>query len=169
MTSAPLWREGQGTAKRFVINDQGMIFLTPSTNESDSAPDVVWTPSKVLGDRMVTGDVMYANQRLRSPAGSYELIFQTDGNLVLYRTSDKGVIWASKSDGKAPRRFMVQLDGNVVLYVDDYRRLGVAWASATNAPGGGVSPPREFVLRDNGDLVILENGKQIYSLDYKRK
>ena len=66
---------------------------------------------------------------------------------------------------------MVQPDGNVVLYVDyvdyvDYYRI-VPWSPGTHVPGGGNSARREFVLRDNGDLVVLKNENQIYSLSYK--
>jgi len=162
----PLWPAGRSLgAKRLVLNDQGLLFLTQSTKENDPDPDVVWTLPKTLGDRLSTGECMYANQRLRSPTGTYELIYQDDGNLVLYRKSpDTRLMWESKTEGETPQKLLVQRDGNVVLYVDRFHPA--AWASGTST--GGNTAKREFVLRDNGDVVILENGNQIWSLPYTR-
>ncbi|KAI0905099.1 hypothetical protein F4823DRAFT_633220 [Ustulina deusta] len=165
VTGPTIWREGNSAARRLVLNDYGLLFLTRSTNEKDTDPDVVWTLPKTLGDRISTGESMYANQKLRSPTGNYELINQGDGNLVLYRMSpDTRAMWASGSYGKKPKKLVVQGDGNVVLYVDDWPP--VPWASGTSA--GGNTAKREFVLQDNGDVVILENGKQIWSLPYAK-
>ncbi len=121
VTGPTIWREGNSAAKRLVLNDQGLLFLTQSTNEKDTDLDVVWTLPKTLGDRISTGESMYANQKLRSPAGNYELVNQGDGNLVLYRMSpDTRAMWASGSYGKKPKKLVVQGDGNVVLYVDNW-------------------------------------------------
>ncbi|MBL8916987.1 MAG: DUF1592 domain-containing protein [Archangium sp.] len=51
----------------------------------------------------------------RSSDGAYNLLYQLDGNLVLYRTSG-GAVWASGTQNTRPRNAVMQADGNLVIY-----------------------------------------------------
>jgi roadblock/LC7 domain-containing protein len=54
-------------------------------------------------------------------------IFQNDGNLVIYNTSNQAV-WASRTDGRGGKRLTVQDDGNLVIYNAQNQAL---WATNT--------------------------------------
>jgi hypothetical protein len=54
-----------------------------------------------------------AGQSIWSPNGAYELIMQTDGNLVEYGSS--GALWATGTSG-SNNHVTMQTDGNLVIY-----------------------------------------------------
>lgn len=94
------------------------------------------------------GERLYPDQRLYSPSGAYVLIYQNDGNLVLYGPS--GPLWASDTIGQAPGFATMQGDGNVVVYRAD----GVPiWATDT----AGM-PGAELRVQDDGFLVLYDAG-----------
>jgi len=80
------------------------------------------------------------------------LVFQRDGNLVLYRQNHNPV-WASGTNGRG-KRAIFQEDGNVVVY-DDYSAV---WASNTNG-----HPDSQLCLQNDGNLVIYDDGKPIWA------
>jgi hypothetical protein len=84
----------------------------------------------------------------------YNLVFQPDGNLVLYNPSSNPV-WATGTEGKATR-MSVQADGNVVLYDSSNQPI---WATNTDGnPGAFLS------LQTDGNLVVYSrNRKPIFS------
>lgn len=102
------------------------------------------TPASTLS----AGERLYADQRIYSPNGAYVLIYQNDGNLVLYGPS--GPLWASDTVGQAPGFATMQDDGNVVVYRSD----GVPiWATDT----AGM-PGAELRVQDDGNLVLYDAG-----------
>jgi hypothetical protein len=88
---------------------------------------------------------------LQSPNGVYTLVFQADGNLVLYRYADE-VLWASGTSGKAAQGFRFQKDGNLVIYNPN----GALWAANCHNRGGEA-----FVLEDDGSLVVHAPGAAV--------
>ncbi|MGE0815884.1 MAG: hypothetical protein AB7O93_21280, partial [Vicinamibacterales bacterium] len=76
------------------------------------------------------GTRLYADQQLTSPDGTVGLRYQSDGNLVLYRSG--APVWASGTQGFWAGYMEMQTDGNLVVY-----DAGGAprWASDTSAPG----------------------------------
>jgi len=102
------------------------------------------TPASTLSN----GERLYADQRMYSPSGAYALIYQSDGNLVLYGPS--GPLWASDTLGQPPGFVTMQGDGNVVIYRAD----GVPiWATDTSG-----MPGAELRLQDDGVLVLYDAG-----------
>ena len=84
---------------------------------------------------------------LDSPAGRYHLVFQGDGNLVLYDAGNGGVAyWASNTGGGGATLFTLQPDGNVVLAGPH----GTVWAMASGHQVAGSW----LVLQDDGNLVL---------------
>lgn len=72
-----------------------------------------------------------------------KLVFQTDGNVVLY--GDSNPLWATNTVGSKATKFFNQgTDGNVVLYAGNRP----VWNSG--ASGG----PVDLVVQDDGNLVI---------------
>jgi hypothetical protein len=74
----------------------------------------------------------------------YRFEFQTDGNLVLYRSSGE-VLWAAGTEGRA-KQLKVQNDGNVVLYDQNAKPL---WATNTNGNADAY-----FSIQADGNLVV---------------
>lgn len=99
------------------------------------------------------------------PQGRFALVFQQDGNLVLYLQEGGGVIpptrqalWASNTNGGGGQRCPMQDDGNLVIY--DGRNNPV-WASGTNGnPGayGKMQDDGNFVIYDSGDNPLWATG-----------
>jgi pimeloyl-ACP methyl ester carboxylesterase len=86
-------------------------------------------------------------EAIGSPNGFYELVYQHDGNLVLYDGTG-GAMWASDTYGSSPGVAVMQGDGNFVIYdSDDVAR----WSSGTwGYPGAFV------VLQDDGNVVVYD-------------
>jgi hypothetical protein len=75
--------------------------------------------------RLSSNQQGYAGQSLTSSNGQFTLVYQYDGNLVLY--GPPGAIAATNTDG-APGVITMQVDGNLVVYSGS----GVlVWASGT--------------------------------------
>lgn len=98
-----------------------------------------------------SGERLYPDQFVRSPNGAYLLLYQTDGNLVLYGPS--GPVWASDTHGSPPGHATMQGDGNVVVYRAD----GVPiWATDT----AGL-PGAELRVQDDGYIVLYDAGQNV--------
>ena len=96
---------------------------------------------------------MLAGQRIKSLNGSYELLMQTNGNLVEYGPS--GAVWATGTPASGHRATM-QTDGNFVVYTSGGTAL---WQSGT----GGNSGTFVLSLQNNGNLVLKHNGLAIWT------
>lgn len=59
-------------------------------------------------------ETLFVGQDVWSPNGSYRLIMQSDGNVVLYGPA--GAIWATRTTGTGADRLVMQADGNLVVY-----------------------------------------------------
>ncbi|WP_295618549.1 CHAP domain-containing protein [Chamaesiphon sp. GL140_3_metabinner_50] len=74
-----------------------------------------------------------------------QTIFQTDGNLVIYNTSNQPV-WASNTDRRGGTQLIVQDDGNVVIYSSQNRPI---WATNTNGIPCNVPSQRDSQRKVN--------------------
>lgn len=133
-----------------VARDQ-RVRLTPQQPVPLPAPTPPEAPQPMpqFRDTLQVGEHLSADQELRSYNGRFRLIYQLDGNLVLY-DRDWIALWASGTDGTDPGRVIMQDDGNCVVY----DRSGVArWASNTDGRLGA-----RLVMQDDGNLVIYSAG-----------
>ena len=97
-------------------------------------------------DKVFKGYIFSKNNKLHSVNREYHLVFQEDGNLVVY-DKDKNVYWASNIQNRGARAEL-QRDGNLVVY--DYSRRSV-FASNSNNKGGNT-----LRMQDDGNLVIYD-------------
>jgi hypothetical protein len=90
-------------------------------------------------------------QTMNSDNGSFKLIMQDDGNLVISDINNK-VLWASYSNGRGvgPYRLMMQPDGNLVIYDKNNSAI---WNTGTYNRGVG---PYRLVMQDDANLVIYD-------------
>jgi hypothetical protein len=117
------------------------MFLGFSSHAQSSTayPGEVWQPNKIA---------------LKSTNGVYVLQYQSDGNLVIYKSGR--AIWATNTDGKSPKTLNFQTDGNIVLY--GYNP-NVVWSPNCYGKGGS-----RLIMQDDGNLVIYtSNNTPIWS------
>lgn len=102
-------------------------------------------PAPGSAGTMVSGEQWQPGDFVRSPDGRFVLVFQDDGNLVLYESG--GVPrWESRTRGVAPGFLLMQFDGNLVIY-DAWD--GAAWSTGThNFPGAYLA------VQNNGEAAI---------------
>jgi hypothetical protein len=97
--------------------------------------------SSVLG----TYGTLATNQAIVSPDGHYELLMQSDGNLVEYIVGGRP-IWATDTHGDTGSHAVMQSGGNLAVY----NPAGAAvWSS--NSRGTGCP---QLVIQNDGNVVI---------------
>jgi predicted esterase len=108
------------------------------------------------GDDMQPGEVLNPNQSITSANGRYTLIYQGDGNLVLYDNSSGKALWASNTAGRPAGVCIMQGDGNLVIYTVTGE---VLWASNTSG-----YPGSRLLLQNDGNVVIYRpDGKAAWA------
>lgn len=117
-----------------------------------SAVEPVWYPSDDT-------PMLTSGQDAYSSTGDYVLTLQTDGNLVIYRTSNWEALWSSKSNGKGGRYLYFQGDGNLVLY-KNANFTGVVWSSGKQVSGDPITIKNytRFLFQSDGNLVMQFDG-----------
>ncbi|HEY3868975.1 MAG TPA: DUF4241 domain-containing protein [Actinocrinis sp.] len=103
--------------------------------------------SRAVGAQMLVGQTL-RRQSLTSTYGMCTLVYQDDGNLVLYRYDREWALWASNTQGASVGECVLQEDGNLVVYDRDGRAV---WATGTNG-----RPAARLSVRDDG-FAVLEN------------
>jgi hypothetical protein len=89
-------------------------------------------------------DENFSRAKQWTTCNKYNLVFQNDGNLVLY-SPNSNPVWATGTEGRAAR-MSVQANGNVVLYDFSDRAI---WATNTTGNPGAV-----LTLQTDGNLVV---------------
>lgn len=82
------------------------------------------------------------------PAGEYKLIFQADGNLVVY-DKDMKATWNSGTHNTGATRAVMQSDGNFVIYDGAGKAV---WHTSTYGHPGAYAQ-----IQENGAFVIVKN------------
>ena len=93
---------------------------------------------------LASGETLSADQSRTSSSGRYTLLYQSDGNLVLYDNYG-GPVWAS-STFSGPGVTAMQGDGNLVVYDASWTPL---WASGTSGHHGAY-----LEVHDDGAIVV---------------
>ena len=89
----------------------------------------------------------------RSDNNEYALVFQDDGNFVLYNGNGEAT-WNSGTYGSDAQTIIVQGDGNVVMYDS---QGGAIWASNSNYEDA-QNP--YLKIQDDGNVVLYDDGKE---------
>lgn len=88
---------------------------------------------------------------LQSTNGVYSMIFQTDGNLVLYRNGNE-VKWTSNTANKEATGLRFQKDGNLVVF----NEKDVLWAANCHGRNGEA-----LSLENSGEVVVHAPGSKV--------
>jgi hypothetical protein len=114
----------------------------------------IWTyGSGYKGDFMNPGEDLQPGAYLLSPDHEYELVMQTDGNLVLYNAA-KEALWSSQTSGEG-NYLVMQGEGNLVVY--NASKVAQWNASTWGFPGAYLQ------LQDDGNLVLYQDGHAIWT------
>jgi pimeloyl-ACP methyl ester carboxylesterase len=126
----------------------------PPSESSDPPGEVVYRGELDVNDRLWPGDMV------NSDDGRLHLLYQLDGNLVLYfgtGTSSWEPLWATGTDGTSPGFVAMQGDGNLVVY---NRSGNPVWDSGTFSAGSFL------VVQNDGNVVIYSaSGEPQWSTD----
>jgi hypothetical protein len=160
--SRPLWASGTAAqpGARLAVQGDGNVVIyasdwralwstgtsqaapSPPPPPSSSPPPPPPSPCGVLG----SGHALEAGQHVLSCDGRFELVYQGDGNLVLYRHPGPVPLWASGTDGYGAGRLVMQGDGNLVVYDPAWAPL---WASGTDGNAGAW-----LAVQTDGNVVV---------------
>jgi len=123
-----------------------------------------------MTDTLTAGQSLAPNGKLISTDGGHELVFQADGNLVVYNTKTGKATWytGTNNAGSNPPHvcltLIMQGDGNLVIY-GNVTRTGLSWkpphppvtsyeaiwnSQTGNRPGSYV------VMQSDGNLVMYQ-------------
>jgi len=98
-------------------------------------------------------------QRYWSQSGSHYLVFQNDGNLVVYR-ADGGYVWGldrqPNTDFRQIGRVTWQADGNLAAYAADNQYI---WSALTRGPDASA----RLLINPQGVLQIVRGGQVMWS------
>lgn len=90
---------------------------------------------------------MYPGQSIDTADGRFHLIFQRDGNLVLY--SPTKAVWSNVTTGKGAAFLALQSDGNLVMYD---RNSQPVWYSGTSSS----DLPLKLTVQQDGNMVLYD-------------
>jgi hypothetical protein len=127
-----------------IVIGLGLAVLAPSAATA--------TSKKSVGSRLLPGTSLTRGSWLESPNGTYNLVMQRDGNLVLYGKSV--VIWASDTSSHAGATALMQPNGSFVINQGRHS----LWSSGTDGPGDAGSA---LVLENDGDIVIYSRAHKV--------
>jgi tail lysozyme len=102
---------------------------------------------------LTAGQGLGQGASVRSCNGAYELIMQSDGNLVLYEGTK--ALWATMTNGKGGFRLDMQSDGNLVVYTSSRAPL---WATNTSGHSGA-----HFAVQDDSNIVIYDGTTPLWA------
>ena len=117
-----------------------------------TASIAVFPPLAAQADSSVLspGQTLAAGGKLLSPDSHYQLIMQSDGNLVDY--SWPRALWASNTAGKSGADLEMQTDGNLVVYAPGHVAV---WASNTAGHPGAY-----LVIQNDANMVVVSPSGQ---------
>lgn len=98
---------------------------------------------------LLPGEALKPGEAKTSCRGVATLVYQSDGNLVLYRNSDWRALWASDTYRTSAGQAVMQPDGNLVVYDASGKAV---WASGTDR-----NPQSFLAVQDDGNVVIYND------------
>lgn len=145
----PLWNTGTShrSISSLIMQTDGNLVLYDTQGRS------VWntnTMQKTLAatptNSLSSGQQLTSNQSITSSNGSYRLVLQGDGNLVMY--SKNGAVWSTATDHRPVVRAVMQGDGNFVLYDSAGKAY---WSSRTDHHSDSI-----VMIQDDGHTVVYD-------------
>lgn len=138
------------TGTTYYLGTNGNVTLdasTTSTPASRNGEVTTWQSGTSSTATAVPFTMMLtAGESVPSPSGSFRLVMQTDGNLVLYYEPESVAVWDTHTTGHPGAHAAMQTDGNLVVTASTGR--DVLWDS-----GSSANDP-VLMVQDDGNLVV---------------
>ena len=146
VSSGTVGNSGSSSTTWTAPSTAGTVTATVTVTDSrgasaSSSVSIVVTVS----DRLVAGGRLLAGQSIVSPNSRYRLVYQGDGNLVLYDNTAGTATWFTGTTG-APGQVALQGDGNLVIYSAGNAAL---WFTGTAGNPGAF-----LAVQSDGNLVL---------------
>ena len=129
-----------------VMNSRVSNVDTVQRDDTDGAASIYGAVAAAPRDRLLSNTRLLPGQSITSTNGRYRLLFQTDGNLVLYDDVERSAPWSSNTAGISAGSVLMQPDGNLVVYDTQGRDH---WSTVTPGNAGAY-----VVVQNDGNLVI---------------
>lgn len=158
----PLWSSNtwgaQFEGSTLLLTDDGNLRI--SNRDSQSVWSTNTNNGRLIRESIVVGEYLSPAQSLYSNNRQFRFTYQSDGNLVLYRTNDGAAIWASGTHGQPAGRFEMKADGVLAIYgPNNAMQWAVQYAGAQALSG-------RLQLSDAGAVNILAaDGTVINSIE----
>lgn len=110
------------------------------------------TGTKVCNNKIAGGRCLAPGEEVWSCLGCARLVFQADGNLVVY-TKTGSVVWSSGTAGNGATRACMQADGRFVLYTAENVSK---WSSTWSVPN--TNTEAYAMIQDDGQFVVNAGG-----------
>ena len=149
---------------------QSMAQNPPKIRVKGSSGQTVQTSGPVIYSKGVIppNTFLVKNQRHFSGDNRYYLIFQEDGNLVVYKATNtpNKAVWQTGTHGIAMQKCVFQADCNLVLYDYKNKPRWNSWADATNKAYKKegwikylpeIGTPDNFTPVDKNYWMVLQN------------
>lgn len=134
---------------RLVLEDDRNLVIYRMDNRPAWASNTSLSPAPTATmDTLNAGQKLAPGQKLVSANGRYSLVYQGDGNLVLYDENLKS-IWSATFARQSAGECVMEADGNLCLY-SSARTL--YWSTRLSQSG-----QNRLVLQDNRNLVIFRS------------
>lgn len=157
--------DGQGDVERKLEAIRALLLESEKT-EKPKQTETVTEIHHEPRDRLKLNEHLEFGEMLVSKNGRFRFENQKDGNLVLYDRQQSGglALWASSTCGDGGSRIvMMQGDGNLVMMFE-YNRWPI-WSTNT---GGCGNESSVLVMQDDGNVVIMSDGREIWQSDTKQ-
>lgn len=137
----------ENRGSRVIVQNDGNLVIYSRTNEVLWFTGTIQNPPNV-SNVLQPGAFLKPGEKLLSPNGRYQLIYQHDGNLVLYRPGNLA-IWSTRTNGQAAGKcLMNKSNGNLILFTPNNRAI---WSTQV---GSNANRDSRLVLQNDGNLVI---------------
>lgn len=146
------WRDGgsySGTPRWFRVRFSGRDGWVSASQMSPQ-------PTVSYCNNLASGEALYMNESVWSPNGAYQLIMQSDGNLVEYGSS--GALWSSNA-GTPGSWAIMQGDGNLVVYTSGGTPV---FATGTGWPGS------QLLVQSDSNVVMYSGSTPLWASGWHR-
>jgi hypothetical protein len=123
---------------------------TPDAGSADAGSSMPAPATPLLPSGVALG----GNESRRSSDGAFTLVYQLDGNLVLYRTGG-APLWSSRTGGNSVGQAAMQGDGNLVVY-DSTTRPRFNTGTQGNSGAG-------LFIESSGRLSVRRGGLELWN------
>ncbi len=153
-TGCPLWASNTAghTGAHFAVQDDGNLVVYDTANKplwASGTGSIGATPTQC--GTLAAAQGLAPGQTLAACGGCFNLVMQSDGNLVVYKKGG-GSLWSSATAMTSGYTVETQTDGNVVLYSKQGCSL---WSTNT----GGHTGAR-LAMQDDGNLVVYDTANK---------